>query len=62
MQNQVKLQNAQHCVATSGDKMNLLGIYKIDQQMKGKISFTHHINVIDQLNHNIIRIDFMHKH
>jgi hypothetical protein len=30
-------------------------------QIKGK-TFKHHINVIDQLNDNIIGIDFMHKH
>ncbi len=56
-----KVQNAQDCVATSGNKMNSLGIYKIDLQIKGK-TFTHRINVIDQLNNNIIGIDFMQKH
>jgi hypothetical protein len=61
LQNQVKLQNAQHCEVTFGDKMNSLGIYKIDQQMNGK-TFSHHINVINQLNHNIIGINFMRKH
>ncbi len=30
-----KVQNAQHCVAASGDKMNSLDIYKIDLQIKG---------------------------
>jgi hypothetical protein len=56
-----KVQNAQDCVATSGNKMYSLGIYEIDLQIRGK-TFKHHINVIDQLNENIIVIDFMHKH
>ncbi len=56
-----RVQNAQHCTAASGNKMNLLGIFEIDLQIKGKL-FKHHINVIDQLTDNIIGIDFMHKH
>ncbi len=55
------VQNAQNCVAPSGDKMNSLDIFEIDPQIKGK-TFKHQINVIDQLNDNIIGIDFMHKH
>ena len=57
----LKVQNAQHCTAASGNKMNSLGIYEIDLQIKGK-TFKHHINVMDQLTDNIIGIDFMHKH
>jgi predicted aspartyl protease len=56
-----KVQNYQQCTAASGDKMNSLGIYEIDLQIKGK-KFTHQINVIDKLKDNIIGIDFMHKH
>jgi len=56
-----KVQNSQHCTATSGNKMNSLGIYEIDLQIKGK-KFTHQSNVIDKLTDNIIGIDFMHKH
>jgi hypothetical protein len=52
----LRVQNAQHCTAASGNKMNSFGL-----QIKGK-TFTHHINVIDQLTDNIIGIDFMHKH
>jgi hypothetical protein len=47
-----RVQNAQHCTAASGNKMNSLGIYEIDLQIKGK-TFTHHINVINQLTYNI---------
>jgi len=31
-----RVQNAQHCTAASGNKMNSLGIYEIDLQIKGK--------------------------
>ncbi len=53
--------NAQHCTAASGNKINSLGIFEIDRQIKGK-TFTHHINIINQLTDNIIGIDFMHRH
>ncbi len=56
-----RVQNVQHCTAASGNKMNSLGIFEIDLQIKGK-SFKHHIKVIDQLTDNIIGIDFMHRH
>jgi len=56
-----RVQNAQHCTATSGNQMNSLGIFEIDLQIKGK-TFKHNINAIDQLTDNIIGIDFMHKH
>jgi hypothetical protein len=56
-----RVQNAQHCTATSGNKMNSLGVFEIDLQINGK-TFKHHINVIDQLTDNIIGIDFMHRH
>jgi hypothetical protein len=56
-----RVQNAQHCTATSSNQMNSLGIFEIDLQIKSK-TFKHHINVIDQLTDNIIGIDLMHKH
>jgi hypothetical protein len=56
-----KVQNSQHCTATSGNKLNSLGIFEIDLFIKGK-KFTHHINVMDTLTDNIIGIDFKHKH
>jgi hypothetical protein len=56
-----RLQNAQHCTATSGNKMHSLGIFEIDLEIKGK-KYRHQINVIDQLTDNIIGIDFMHQH
>jgi len=56
-----RVQNTQHCTAASGNKMNSLGIFEIDLQIKGKL-FKHNINVINQLTDNIIGIDFMHRH
>jgi hypothetical protein len=56
-----RVQNAQHCTAAYGNKMNSLGIFGIDFQIKGK-TFKHQINVIDQLTDNNIGIDFMHHH
>jgi predicted aspartyl protease len=55
-----KIANAQICVAASGDAMNSIGIYEIDFYIKGQ-KFTHPVNVINELNDNIIGIDFMHR-
>jgi Retroviral aspartyl protease len=49
-----KIANAQSCVTASGDAMNSIGI----SIAKGYI--THLVNVINELNDNIIGIDFMH--
>jgi len=51
-----KISNSQSCVATSGDAMNSIGVYKVDLWIKGQ-KFTH---VITELNDNIIGINFMH--
>jgi len=55
-----KIANAQSCVAASGDAMNSIGVYEIDLYIKGQ-KFTHPVNVINELNDNIIGIDFMHR-
>jgi hypothetical protein len=55
-----KISNAQSCVATSGDAMNSIGVYEVDLWIKGR-KFTHPVNVINELNDNIIGIDFMHR-
>jgi len=54
-----KIANAQSCIAASGDAMNSIGVYEIDLYIKGQ-KFTHPVNVINELNDNIIGIDFMH--
>ncbi len=56
-----KISEAQSCVAASGDKMSSLGIFEVDLWIKGK-KFTHPVNVINELNDNIIGIDFIHAH
>ncbi len=55
-----KIATAQSCVAASGDAMNSLGVYEVDLYIKGQ-KFTHLVNVINELNDNIIGIDFMHR-
>jgi hypothetical protein len=55
-----KIANAQSCIAASGDAMNSIGIYEIDLYIKGQ-KFTHPVNVINELNDNIIGINFMHR-
>jgi hypothetical protein len=55
-----KIANAQSCVAASGDAMNSIGVNEVDLWIKGQ-KFTHPVNVINELNNNIIGIDFMHR-
>jgi hypothetical protein len=55
-----KISNAQSCLAASGDAMNSIGVYEVDLWIKGQ-KFTHPVNVINELNNNIIGIDFMHR-
>ncbi len=59
-QKPTKIANAQSCVAASGDTMNSLGVYEVDLYIKGQ-KFTHPVNVINEINDNIIGIDFMHR-
>ena len=40
--------------------MNSLGVYEVDLYIKGQ-KFTHPVNIINELNDNIIGIDFMHR-
>jgi hypothetical protein len=55
-----KISNAQSCIAASGDAMNSMGVYEVDLWIKGR-KFTHPVNVINELNNNIIGVDFMHR-
>ncbi len=41
--------------------MSSYGVFEVDLFIKGKI-FTHPVNVIEELNENIIGIDFIHAH
>jgi hypothetical protein len=55
-----KISNAQSCVAASGDAMNSIGVYEVDLWIKGQ-KFTHPVNIINELNDNIVGINFMHR-
>jgi len=56
-----QISKPQGCVAASGYKMSSYGVFEVDLFIKGK-KFTHPMNVIEELNENIISIDFIHTH
>jgi hypothetical protein len=56
-----QISKPQSFVAASGDKMSSYGVFEVDLFIKGK-KFTHPVNVIEELNKNIIGIDFIHAH
>ena len=47
------------CVAANGSKMNTLGVFELPMKIRGR-SFLHLVNVVEDINDNIIGIDFMH--
>jgi len=56
-----QISKPQSCVAASRDKMSSYGVFEVDLLIKGK-KLTHPVNVIQELNENIIGIDFIHAH
>jgi hypothetical protein len=54
-----QISKPQSCVAASGDKMSSYGVFEVDLFIKGK-KITHPVSVIQELNENIIGIDFTH--
>jgi hypothetical protein len=56
-----QISKPQSCAAASGDKMSSYGVFEVDLFIKGK-KFTHPVNMIEELNENIIGIDFIHAH
>ncbi len=56
-----QISKPQSCVAASGDKMSSYGVFEVGLFIKGK-KFTHPVNVIEELNENIIGINFIHAH
>ena len=56
-----QISKPQSCVAASGDKMSSYGVFEVLLFKKGK-KITHPVNLIQELNENIIDIDFIHAH
>jgi hypothetical protein len=56
-----QISKPQSCATASGDKMSSCGVFEVDLWIKGN-KFTHPVNVIQELNKNIIGIDFIHAH
>ena len=55
----LQISKAQNYIVASGDKMSLLGFLKMDLWAKGKI-VTYAVSINNELNANIIGIDFFH--
>ncbi len=55
------LKKSAGCIAANGSKMSSLGIFEIEMTIRGR-KFTHPVTVVEDLNDNILRIDFMHQH
>jgi hypothetical protein len=51
--------NGNGCVAANSSKMNSLGVLKIPMTIRGR-KFVHPVTVVEDINDNIIGIDFMH--
>jgi hypothetical protein len=49
------------CIAANGSRMESMGIFEIEMTIRGR-KFTHHVTVVEDLNDNILGIDFMHQH
>jgi transposase InsO family protein len=47
------------CVAANGSKMNSLGVFELPMTIRGR-SFLHPVTVVEDINDNIIGIDFIH--
>ncbi len=47
------------CIVANGSLMNSLGVFEIEMTI---IKFLHPVTVIDDINYNILGIDFMHTH
>jgi len=54
-----KINNGNGCVAANGSRMNALGVFEIPMTIRGR-KFVHPVTVVEDINDNIIGIDFMH--
>ncbi len=53
------IMNRNDSVAANGSKMNSLGVFEIPMTIRGR-KFVHPVTVVEDINDNIIGIDFMH--
>jgi len=55
------LKKSAGCIAANGSKMDSMGIYEIEMTIRGR-KFVHPVTVVEDINDNILGIDFMHQH
>jgi hypothetical protein len=55
------LKKSAGCIAANGSRMDSMGIYEIKMTIRGR-KFVHPVTVVEDLNDNILGIDFMHQH
>jgi hypothetical protein len=55
------LKKSAGCIAANGSRRSSMGIIEIKMTIRGR-KFTHPVTVVDNLNDNILGIDFMHQH
>ncbi len=49
------------CIAANGSRISSLGMFEIEMTIRGR-KFTHTVTVVEELNDNILGIDFIHQH
>ena len=55
------LKKSAGCITANGSRMDSMGIYEIEMTIRGR-KFVHPVTVVEDLNDNILGIDFMHQH
>jgi hypothetical protein len=55
------LKSSVGCIAANGSRMDSMGIYEIKMTIRGR-KFLHPVTVVEDINDNILGIDFMHQH
>ena len=55
------LKDSAGCIAANGSRMDSMGVYEIEMTIRGR-KFLHPVTIVEDLNDNILGIDFMHQH
>ncbi len=55
------IKNSAGCIAANRSRMESMGIYEIEMTMRGR-KYLHPVTIVEDLNDNILGIDFMHQH